>query len=100
RLGGVLDGAVEPDVAIELEPVADQKAGRSQHLRIGRGNLVAGQHLLDHAIVRLVLVDRFDDPVAPAPDVWLAVADLGAVAGPVAVAPYVHPVPAPALAVV
>src|SRR5439155_26537929 len=48
-----------------------------------------------------VPVQRFDDPVAPAPDMRLAVTDLAAVApaGPVAVTPDVHPVAAPALAV-
>src|SRR5262249_61920378 len=40
-----------------------------------------------------------DDPVAPVPDVPLAFPDLVAIAGPVAVTPYIHPVPAPALAV-
>ena len=33
------------DVAIELVPVADQEAGRAQRVRIGRRELVAGQHL-------------------------------------------------------
>ena len=60
---------------------------------------VGREHRDDHAIVRLVAVERLDDPVAPVPDVRLAVADLLAPAGPVAVPPDVHPVPAPALAV-
>src|SRR5262249_42155266 len=40
-----------------------------------------------------------DDPVAPVPDVLLAVADLLTQTPPVAVTPDVHPVAAPALAV-
>ena len=60
---------------------------------------VAGQHLDDHLVVGLVGVERFDDPVAPAPDVRLALADFGAVTVPVAVSPDIHPVPAPALAI-
>ena len=56
---------------------------------------------LDHAVVALVLVERADDPVAPAPDLAVAVHHVGhgAAAVPVAVPPDVHPVPAPALAV-
>ena len=67
---------------------------------VKRGDLVGGEHLFEHAVVALGLVQRFDDPVAPVPHVFfLHVADLFAQAVPVAVAPNVHPVPAPALAV-
>ena len=98
-LGRVFDGVIEPDVAIERKPVAHQKARGPQGRGIRRSQLVAREHLLDHAVVALVLVERLDDPVAPVPDVRLAFAHFLAKAGPVAVTPNIHPVPAPALAV-
>src|SRR5262249_15806165 len=55
--------------------------------------------LHDHLVVALVVVDRLDDPVAPAPDVRLAEVVVAPVFVAVGVAPHVHPVPAPALAV-
>ena len=91
--------SVEPDVAIELVPVAHQEAGGPQRVGVAGRELVGGQHLDDHLVVGLVGVERLDDPVAPPPDVRLALAHFGAVAVPVAIAPHVHPVPAPALAV-
>ena len=76
------------------KPVARSASGS-----LGR-EFVGGQHLDDHLVVGLVGVERFDDPIAPPPDVRLALAHLRRVAVPIAVAPDVHPVPAPALAVV
>ena len=75
------------------KPVARQVVG------VAGAGLVGGEHLDDHPVVGHVAVERFDDPVAPSPDVGLALAHLGAEAVPVAVAPDVHPVPPPALAV-
>ena len=75
------------------KPVARSASGSSG------ASSSAGEHLLDHPVVGLVRVERLDDPVAPPPDVRLALADLRLVAVPVAVPPDVHPVPAPALAV-
>ncbi len=77
RLGRVLDGVVQPDVAIELVPVADQEAGRAQRLGSSRVGLVGGEHRDDHSVVGQVAIERFDDPVAPPPDMRLALADLG-----------------------
>src|SRR5207248_2393435 len=98
-LGRVLDGGLEPDVPVVLEPVPHEVAGGTQRLRVAGRGLVGGEHLDDHAIVTLVLIERLDDPVAPVPDVGLALADLGAIAVPVAVPPDVHPVSPPALTV-
>ena len=74
RLGGVFDGVFQPDVAIELVPVADQEAGGAQSLPIARVGLVGGQHGDDHPVVGHVVIERFDDPIAPPPDVRLALA--------------------------
>ena len=61
--------------------------------------LVGREHLHDHLVVAGVGVERFHDPVPPSPDMRLALADLRAIAIPVAIAPNVHPVPCPALTV-
>ena len=100
RLRGVLDRVVEPHVAIEFVPTASEIACRPQRLRIGRSDFIAGEHLADHLVVGLIGVERFDDPISPAPDVPLAVANFVAKARPIAVSPDVHPVPAPTFAVV
>ena len=68
---------------------------------IGGRDLIARQHLLIICVIRLVLVQGLDGPVAPSPDVPLRVAHLvlDAPAIPIGVAPDVQPVPTPALAV-
>ena len=98
---GELDGVLEPDGAIEDVIVAAEVARRPQGIFIGRRDLVRSEHLDDHAVVALIPVERLDDPVAPAPDMPLAVTLLVdfAAAVPITVAPDVHPVPPPALAV-
>ena len=98
-LRGVLDRLLEPGIAAEAVPVAHEEARGPQGLGVLRGDLVAREHLDDHAVVGLVRVEALDDPIAPAPDVRLAVAHLCFPAVPVAVAPDVHEVTPPALAV-
>ena len=61
--------------------------------------LVGGQHEADHLVVRQVGIERFDDPIAPVPQVPGAVAVLVAQAPRVAVAPHIHPVSGPAFPV-
>src|SRR5262249_36113683 len=91
---------LQPDVTVEPEPVAHQKPGRAQRLWIGRRDFVARQHLEDHPVVAFIIVQRLDDPVAPAPDVAPAAPYfVGAAPIPIAVAPDVHPVTAPSLAI-
>ena len=101
RLTGVFDEIEHPDVAVELVPVPPDEAGRGQSRHVGRGNFISGQHLDQHPVVRLVVVERIDDPVSPPPDVTLAVPDLvdRAAAIPVGVPPDIHPMPSPTLAV-
>ena len=99
-LGGVLDHVVEPVVAVEEVEVSGQEPGGPQPLDVGRGELVGGEHVEHHAVVAEVIVERFDDPLAPAPNALLAVPHLLAEPEPVGVSPDVHPVPAPAFAVV
>ena len=100
RLRRVLDRVLQPLLAAE-QLVSCAPGSRWRAARRGRpgASSSAASISSDHAVVALVGVERLDDPVAPAPDVRLAVAHLLAPAGPVAVAPDVHPVPAPALAV-
>ena len=95
RLTRVFHRVVEPDVAIETEVVADQEPCGPQRLRIFGADFVSGQHLQDHLIVALIGIQRFDDPIAPAPDMGLAFADLGPISVPVAVTPDIHPMPSP-----
>src|SRR5947209_13534886 len=99
RLEGVLDRVLHPLLAAQELVVANEVARGPQRVGVLRGQLVGGEHQPNHLVVGGVAVERLDDPVAPVPDVRLAVADLWPVAGPVAVTPDVHPVPAPALAI-
>ena len=100
RLARVLHHVVHPRRAVEEVVVPREEAGGAERGRVGGREFVAGELLDDHAVVTLVGVERFHNPVAPVPDVFLAVTELRAEAPPVAVAPEVHEVPAPTLAVV
>ncbi len=99
-LGGVFEGVLNPLFAAEHLVIADQKTGGAQGVRVVRGEFVGRKHFQHHPVVALVRIDGFDDPVAPAPDVGLAVADLIAPspARPIAVPPDIHPMPRPAFA--
>src|SRR5439155_5786724 len=99
--GGVVDCVLEPNVAVEHVPVPRQETGSACDVWIVRRQFVTRQHFDDHLVVAFVLVDGFDDPVAPVPDVPLAVAHLvlRTPSVPIAVAPDVHPVPSPSLAI-
>src|SRR5260221_678374 len=96
---GVLDRGTQPFIAAEDVPVADEVPGGPERGRVIGSELIPGKHLEDHAIIPLVGVERLDDPVAPAPEVWVAVAELAKVPVLVAVPPDVHPVSGPSLAV-
>ena len=76
RLADVFDRVLHPLVAIEEEVVAGQVTGGTQLPEIVRGELVGGEHQSDHFIVGRVGIERFDDPVAPMPDVLLAISQL------------------------
>jgi hypothetical protein len=56
-LGGLFDRFKHPDVAIELIPIASQKAGGSEHIGVGRSQFVTGQHFLDHAVIGFVGIE-------------------------------------------
>ena len=99
-LARVLDHVVHPGRAVEEIVVACEEAGGAEGGGVGGREFVAGELLDHHAVVALVGIERFHDPVAPVPDVLLAVPELRAEAPPVAVTPEVHEVSAPALAVV
>ena len=73
------------------------EAGRDDGFCAGIVQFVSGQLLQDEAIVRLVLVQRIDDPVAVTPSLGLGSVPLIAVG--VGVADQVQPVPRPSLAV-
>ena len=96
-LGNVLDRLVHPRRAVEEKPVAGEEPGGSQFGEIVGGDLVGGEHQPHHLVVAGVGVERFDDPIAPVPDVLLTVAELIPQAPPIGVAPHVHPVAPPAL---
>ena len=101
RLGGVLECVLHPLLAAEQLVIANEKTRGPQGVRIERRQFIGGQHLENHPVIAFVGIERLDDPIAPAPDVRLAVANLVAVgpAGPVAVTPHIHPVAGPALPV-
>jgi len=98
---GVFDDVPHPVVGIERVPVANEVTGGGSRLVVTRANFVSGQHFLQHAVVAVIGVERVDDPVAPAPDLWSTVPDVGDVASsvPVSVAPDIHPVAGPAFTV-
>src|SRR6187549_812446 len=100
-LRGVLNSLFEPGVTVPSIPIADDVPRGAQGFWIGWRNLITGEHLKDHTVVTLVFVERLNDPIAPMPHVPLTILHVppGAPAIPVAVAPEVHPMPAPALAV-
>src|SRR5581483_924989 len=72
-LARVFDLVAHPRVVVPLEPVADDEPGGNDILIVAWLGLIGGQHLDDHAIIALVLVQGTHDPVAPAPDLWIAV---------------------------
>src|SRR5437773_3865467 len=98
-LSGMLDRFLEPTLPTEQFEIPHQESGGPKGVGILRAKLVRRQHFQDHPVIALILVQRLDDPIAPAPDVGLTVAHLIAPAGPVAVAPHIHPMPAPALTI-
>ena len=98
-LAGMLDGGVEPGGAVEEIIIAREKTRGAQGIRISRRQFIRGEHFLNHPVKPLVVVEGFDDPIAPMPNVFLAVAQLRAEAVPIGVAPDIHPVPRPAFAV-
>ena len=100
-LRSVFDGIFKPLFAAEQFVVPHEKSGRAQGVGVFRRQLIGSQHLRDHPVVGLVAIERFHDPIAPAPDVRLAITDLSAVrpASPIAVAPDIHPMASPTLAV-
>ena len=97
-LGDVLDRLVHPRGAVEEKPVAGEEPGGPQLGEIVGCDLVGGEHQPHHLVVAGVGVERFHDPVAPVPDVLLTVAELIPQAPPIGVAPHVHPMTPPALA--
>src|SRR5258705_9608175 len=78
-LRGVLDGVLHPLFAAEQFEVADEKASSAQGIGVLGSEFIGGKHFEHHLIVAFVMVERFDDPIAPAPDVRLAIANLAAV---------------------
>ncbi len=100
-LEGVLHGVFHPLLAGEELEIPCEEAGGTKGLGIFRSDLIRGEHLGKHAVIRLVRVGCLNDPVAPPPDMGLGIPHLIAVgpSRPIAVAPDVHPVPRPALAV-
>ena len=96
---GVFDRVVDPGIAVEHIPIADQIPRSANGRGVVRSNFVRRQHLHDHTIIRLVIIERLDNPVSPSPDMGLALTNLRTIAIPVAVAPDIHPVAPPAFAV-
>ena len=100
-LPGMLYDVTHPSVVVEREPTADQVASRDDSVIVRRVQFVGGDHLADHLVVSFSLVEGVDDPISPAPNVWVTVSDIshGTTTVPVAVAPDVHPVSSPTLAI-
>ena len=98
-LESVLHRVFQPLLPGEHLVVPHQEPRRTQCTRIFWRDLIRRDHLRQHAVVGLVLVQGFHDPIAPSPDVRLRIPHLVAIRPPrpVAVTPDVHPVPPPTL---
>ena len=70
----VFDGGVKPSGPVEKVIITGQKPCGLQGFGVFWKKFVGSKHLLDHSIVTLVFVERLDDPVAPMPNVLLAIA--------------------------
>ena len=70
----MLDGGVEPGSTVEEIIIAREKTGGPQRLQVRGCQLIGREHFLNHPIIALVGIERFHDPIAPMPDVFLAVA--------------------------
>ena len=101
RLGCMVDGVFHPGLAAQELIVTDKKPGGAEGVLVGWCDFIRGQHQRNHPVVRHIAIQRLDNPVTPAPDMRLRIADLATIipAGPVGVAPDVHKVASPALAV-
>ena len=99
-LASVFNRVIEPGRTIEFIVTSGQKTGSRDRLQIPRGDFISGQHLSNHLVVAFVFIERSDDPVPPAPKLFLAVAHLITKAVPVRVTPDIHPVPGPSLTVI
>ena len=90
-----------PDIAVELVPVASEKSCGAEDIRIRRSQFITCQHFDNHLVIRFVIIERFDNPVTPAPEMSLAVTDFvnASTSIPIAVTPDVHPVASPAFAI-
>ena len=95
----MLDRFFHPLIAIEEEKIPCEVAGRAQFGGVRGIQLIRREHLSYHLIVRRVRIECLYHPVAPVPDVFLAVTQFIAKAPPITVAPHVHPVARPTLAV-
>ena len=97
----MVDGVFHPGLAAQELVVANKKPGGAEGVLVGWCDFIRGQHQRDHPVVRHIAIQRLDNPVTPAPDMRLRIADLATIipAGPVGVAPDVHKVASPALAV-
>ena len=98
-LARMFNRIIEPGRAIKFIITSGQKTGGRESLQILRSDFISGQHLTNHLIVAFILIERSNDPVSPAPKLFLAVTHLIAKAVPVRVTPDIHPVPGPALTV-
>ena len=99
RLARVLNGSIKPGGAVEEIVVTREEARGSERLGILGRQFIGRNHFLNHPVIALVLVERLHNPIAPMPDVLLAVAQLRTEPVPVRVPPNIHPVPRPTLAV-
>ena len=99
RFRNMFNGLIEPAGTIELEILSSQKTRSTQRLQIVGIQLISRQHLAQHLIVWFVSVVRFNDPVSPVPNMFLRIPDLRTQSPPVAVAPDIHPVTTPSLAI-
>ena len=97
----MLHVAAHPVIGIQCIPVSNQIAGSDIRFRITWVDFVGREHLSDHLVVTRIGVEGLDDPIAPAPNLWSAVPNVGYIpsAEPVCIPPNIHPVPSPAFCV-
>ena len=99
RLRGVLDGLLKPAIAVEQEILPRQEAGGAETVEVVGIQFVRGEHLAEHLVVALVGVEGLEESSRASARCASGCCALPPESPPVRVAPHIHPVPAPALAV-
>ena len=95
----MLDGGIEPGVTVEHIVTASEISSSGDGFAALWVQLISREHFLNHAVVSFVFVQGVYNPVAPVPEMFLAVAKHTSKSVPIRISPNIHPVPAPSFSV-